>query len=541
MENTCVITRKFTLIPAESEKKEWNAKIYKYTIENLENKIEVYEKMLTKIKRDKELSKEEKEKRIDKYINLQANTKDDLENVKTNKEFTHKMIEDYTKALIKDAMGSEARRKNTILSYMYSTMIENDVHHMEFKEQMKFINEKIKPAYRVKGSNKGSIFDNFEIENPLKGYGNVFSQELTKKIKDSVKNGLFEGKVSLPTYKLDSPFSIASDHFSFTYDYDSYEELCKNIKDDKCKIYFNYGGHGEPTIARFYIELKGKNNEEELRSTLLKVLSGEYKCCGSSIQMTKKKSKIILNLSIEIPQKEYELDENIIVGVDLGQAIAAACELNNNSYKRKYAGSKYMLLHVKTQLQEETKRLQRDLATTAGGHGRKKKLKPLDRFSKRERNFTKNFNHKISQIIIEFCLKNGAGCIHLECLKGYDTSKKILRNWSYYELQQMIIYKAQKCGIKVVKVIPCYTSQVCSECGHWEEGQRIDQAHFKCKSCGAELNADFNAARNIAKSTLICDTEIKGKQFQEARDYYGIVIDDGEEKKSKKSRKKKEK
>ena len=45
-----------------------------------------------------------------------------------------------------------------------------------------------------------------------------------------------------------------------------------------------------------------------------------------------------------------------------------------------------------------------------------------------------------------------------------------------------------------------HTSQICSKCGHWEEGQRIDQAHFRCKEYGTELNADFNAARNIAKS-----------------------------------------
>lgn len=75
-----------------------------------------------------------------------------------------------------------------------------------------------------------------------------------------------------------------------------------------------------------------------------------------------------------------------------------------------------------------------------------------------------------------------------------------MRNWSFYELQHFITYKAAKYGIEVRKINPYHTSQICSCCGHWEEGQRIDQSHFKCKACGSELNADFNASRNIAMS-----------------------------------------
>ena len=42
-----------------------------------------------------------------------------------------------------------------------------------------------------------------------------------------------------------------------------------------------------------------------------------------------------------------------------------------------------------------------------------------------------------------------------------------------------------------------YTSQRCSCCGFTYKGNRTKQAVFKCLSCGTELNADFNAARNI--------------------------------------------
>ena len=51
---------------------------------------------------------------------------------------------------------------------------------------------------------------------------------------------------------------------------------------------------------------------------------------------------------------------------------------------------------------------------------------------------------------------------------------------------------------RVQKVISAYTSQRCSECGHAEADNRKSQAVFACRACAFTLNADVNAARNIA-------------------------------------------
>lgn len=526
--DTYIITRKFTIIPTHSERKEWEKKIYKYTIENLEKKIEEYKTWIENAKKNKKLNKEEKEKKIEKYKNLLCQTEESLAYVIENKEFTNKMVSDYTKSLVKDAMESEARRKNYILSWAFATMIENGVQYMDFLEQMKFITEMMKPAYRKKGSNKGSVFDDVEIENILGGYGVGFSQELTGKIKDAVKAGLLNGKVSLPTYKLDSPFTINKADIGFSHDFDSYEKLCEHINEGKNQIYFNYGGNGKPTIAKFCIEIRNNKNKEELKATLLKLLSGEYQYCGSSIQMAKKDAKIILNLAMEIPKCERELDENTVVGVDLGQAIPATCALNNDIYERAYIGNADDFVRVRTKIQNQRRQLSKSLRNSNGGHGRKKKLKPLDRFEQYEKHFVQSYNHMVSKRVVDFALKHNAKYINLESLKGYDADQKVLRNWSYYQLQNYIVYKAEKYGIIVRKVNPCYTSQVCSYCGHWEDGQR-DKREFicknkKCKSHELKKNvhADFNAARNIAMSTLWFDGEVTEKQKEEAREYYGI-------------------
>ena len=63
--------------------------------------------------------------------------------------------------------------------------------------------------------------------------------------------------------------------------------------------------------------------------------------------------------------------------------------------------------------------------------------------------------------------------------------------------------KAKRYGIEVVRVDPYHTSQTCSVCGNYEEGQREKQAEFECKKCGTKLNADYNAAKNIAMSDKI--------------------------------------
>ena len=55
-----------------------------------------------------------------------------------------------------------------------------------------------------------------------------------------------------------------------------------------------------------------------------------------------------------------------------------------------------------------------------------------------------------------------------------------------------------KAAGRVEKVNPAYTSQRCSACGHIAAESRKSQALFACVACHFTLNADVNAAKNIA-------------------------------------------
>jgi len=57
---------------------------------------------------------------------------------------------------------------------------------------------------------------------------------------------------------------------------------------------------------------------------------------------------------------------------------------------------------------------------------------------------------------------------------------------------------ADKAAGRVEKVSPAFTSQRCSACGHVAAESRKSQALFACVACNFTLNADVNAARNIA-------------------------------------------
>lgn len=242
----------------------------------------------------------------------------------------------------------------------------------------------------------------------------------------------------------------------------------------------------------------------------------DYIANNSSIKLVKngKNTRIFLLLSIDIPAKKQMLDKDVVLGVDLGIKCPLYLAINKNDNFKMQIGDIEHFHNQRTMFQKRFKSLQK-LMCTQGGHGRKKKLEPLEKLKEKERNWVHTQNHVYSREVIKQALKQNAGTIHMESLKdfgkgkdGYvkDEYKYLLRYWSYYELQSMIEYKAKLEGIEVKYIDPAYTSQTCSYCG--ERGERKKQEEFvctnpQCKRCGEKINADFNAARNIAMSKKI--------------------------------------
>lgn len=417
---------------------------------------------------------------------------------------------------IRDAINVQNRAMNQYISTLYGATLCDAT-----KEDRKELHN----LYgRISSSKKGSAYDRsmeFQTGLPI----GTISKAVEADFKKSLKDGLMYGRVSLPTYTNNNPLIV----------HVNYCNLRSKIKEStgmNTGIYHNYANHTEfldhlyKKDVEIFLQFANKilfklrlgdnvNKSMELRTVIQKIFEEEYTIHGSQIQLQKRKNgkgdDIYLLLSIETPQVEHRLDENTVVGVDLGVATPAVCALNNKWQPREYIGNGETFIAHKQKIKNQRKSLQKNLTTNTGGHGRNKKLNKLNKLKASESNFADSYSHKISKEIVDFALKHNAKYINIEDLTGIDTEhEKLLGLWKYYKTQQYITYKAAKHGIEVRKINPRYTSQICSKCGHWEEGQRNGR-DFKCKACGEKMNADYNAARNIAMSTEF----VKDKDVEE--------------------------
>jgi IS605 OrfB family transposase len=218
-----------------------------------------------------------------------------------------------------------------------------------------------------------------------------------------------------------------------------------------------------------------------------------YLVKGRIISLTlyynKKRNKIIAYIAINLPDIPVEQPTSFL-GVDRGIKRIAVCS-NNEFYSTNH------ILTVKWNYQQLRKILQ-----SKGTRSAKRKLRLV---SGRERRFMTDENRKIAKWICNM----PSNCIVLENIRGLKqhskkkkkVSKKIRRkfgNWSYYQLEQFIIQRAEKVGKTVLFVNPRYTSQRCSQCGYIAKNNRSFQSEFFCRECFFELNADLNAARNLS-------------------------------------------
>ena len=68
--------------------------------------------------------------------------------------------------------------------------------------------------------------------------------------------------------------------------------------------------------------------------------------------------------------------------------------------------------------------------------------------------------------------------------------------WARAQLTDRLVSKLNWYGFEAVKVDPAFTSKMCSKCFCIHEENRSFET-FKCKYCGHEIDADYNASINI--------------------------------------------
>ncbi|WP_432179116.1 RNA-guided endonuclease InsQ/TnpB family protein [Streptomyces sp. NBC_00063] len=190
----------------------------------------------------------------------------------------------------------------------------------------------------------------------------------------------------------------------------------------------------------------------------------------------------------DVPEAEaYEPDG--FIGVDLGIVNIATTSTGYQAAGRGLGRYRKRQLDLRRKLQKKRTK------------SAKRRLKER---SRREQRHVKNTNHIIAKTIVTEAERTAHG-IALEQLKGIRRRVRLrkpqrvqLHSWAFAQLGDFIVYKAKRAGVPLVYVDPAYTSQTCSQCGHVDKRNRVDQGLFICRGCGVVAHADRNASHNIA-------------------------------------------
>jgi len=147
----------------------------------------------------------------------------------------------------------------------------------------------------------------------------------------------------------------------------------------------------------------------------------------------------------------------------------------------------------------------KDVRRTRGNYFRLRrsagKARIIKRWRHKEQETVRHQVHAITRRIVEQAKRAKAIIVigDLKGIRGQDRGRSFNRRLSsqpFYLFKQLLTYKANWEGIRVLTVPEAYTSQMCHRCG--VRGQRV-AGRFSCSTCGLVCDADVNGAWNIAK------------------------------------------
>lgn len=202
-----------------------------------------------------------------------------------------------------------------------------------------------------------------------------------------------------------------------------------------------------------------------------------------------KRGRWYLHIVVTVPTPLLVPSETIM-GVDLGLAQPAVTSTPAFLGETRWKDIEGQRFKLKRQLQRQgTPSAKRHLRHLRGKQAR----------------FRRDCDHVLSTQIVQACepgttivIENLTDIRTRTKIKRKTTTSRRVHSWSFAQVRSFIEYKAEERGCMVAAVDPRHTSQTCSCCGHQARNNRRSRGRFVCRSCGFELHADLNAARNIA-------------------------------------------
>lgn len=281
-----------------------------------------------------------------------------------------------------------------------------------------------------------------------------------------VKNG---GAVGFPKFK-------SKHHSKQSFQYPQRVKL----NDDMNKIYL-------PKVG--WVKCKGFRKE----------FIGKIKTVTVSLKAYQYHASILVDIENKLPK---HTNQEKSIGLDMGVKLVVA---DSN-------GNKINPLHLERELSKLRKYAKQLSRKKKGSNNRLKAKQKLAKINLKIANKRKDFLHKLS-----FQYAENQGTVVVEDLKIKNMTKsakgtvetpgkqvkqkqglnRSITQQSWGMFFELLDYKLNERGGKLIKVDPKHTSQTCPKCGTVSKENRLSQSKFVCKTCNYSNNADVVAALNI--------------------------------------------
>ena len=224
-------------------------------------------------------------------------------------------------------------------------------------------------------------------------------------------------------------------------------------------------------------------------------------------KLTNKHGKYYLHIPVTYDVEESNISDICnVVGIDRGINFVVATY--DSHHKSGFVSGKTI-----KQKRAAYSKLRKELQMRHTPSSRRR----LKAIGQRENRWMQDINHQVSKALATgnpkhtlFVLEDLTGIRNAaERVKTKDRYVSV--SWSFYDLEQKLIYKAKQNQSSVIKVDPRYTSQCCPACGHTEKSNRNKKIHlFTCKNCGYTSNDDRIGAMNLYRMGInyLADSQV---------------------------------
>uniref|UniRef100_A0A6M3LJ94 Putative transposase n=1 Tax=viral metagenome TaxID=1070528 RepID=A0A6M3LJ94_9ZZZZ len=215
-------------------------------------------------------------------------------------------------------------------------------------------------------------------------------------------------------------------------------------------------------------------------------IEGTIKTCTVKCTPT---GKWFVSFACDIEYEPVEQPVEPAIGIDMGlESFATFSNGEQIENPRFFRKEEKALAKVQRKLSAQEK------ATKARAKARKVVARVHERISWKRENFahqeSRKLVNKFNTIVVEDLSINDMQKNNFRCIN------KSIGDVAWRMFLNLIEYKAEYAGKRVIKVNPAYTSQNCSRCGNRQK-LRLSDRVYHCPCCNLSLLRDINAAFNI--------------------------------------------